>query len=114
MAKYLVAAKYHAPDGYQGLLKEGGARRLDAVLKLIQGMGGTLEVMYFAFGDYDLYAVVETPSAAAMAAIALNVNASGTVTVTTTPLITLDEMDAAVHMWVNYRPPGASSGPSGE
>jgi uncharacterized protein with GYD domain len=106
MPKYLVTGRYNAPAGVQGLLKEGGTGRRDAVAKLIEGLGGKLESMYFAYGENDVYAIVDAPDAATMTALSLNINASGAVSLTTVPLITPEEVDLAVKKQVGYRAPG--------
>ncbi len=50
MAKYMVQANYTA-KGLEGLLKEGGSSRREAVDKAVKSLGGTLEAFYYAFGD---------------------------------------------------------------
>ena len=54
MPKYLVEASYTA-DTIKGLRSEGGSARVAATKALIEGLGGTLECFYFAFGDTDAY-----------------------------------------------------------
>ena len=107
MPKYLVAGKYSASTGVQGLLKEGGTSRRDTVAKLVEGLGGKVEAMYYAYGEADVYAIVDAPDSATMTAISLNINASGAVSLTTVPLITPEEVDAAAKKQVSFRPPGA-------
>ena len=76
--KYLVQANY-LEDGLKGLLKEGGTSRRDAVTRLVESVGGTLEPFYVAFGERDAYVTV---------------------------LITPEEIDAATKATVSYRAPG--------
>ena len=106
MAKYLFQASYTA-DGIKGILKEGGSGRKAAIEKLVEGVGGTLESVYFAFGDDDIYAIGELPDQASAAAVSLIVGASGLVKVKTVVLLTPEEIDDATKMSVDYRPPGA-------
>ena len=106
MPKYLVHGSYTA-EGLRGLLKEGGTSRRKAVENLVKGMGGTVEAFYFAYGDEDVYVIVDVPDEASMAAIALTVNATGSVAVKTSVLITPEAVDEAVKKAVDYRPPGA-------
>jgi uncharacterized protein with GYD domain len=106
MPKYLVEASY-TQAGVQGLQSSGGTSRREAVAKMAEGMGGTVESFYFAFGDTDAYVVVDVPGNEAAAAVALAVNASGAATVRTTVLMTPEEVDAATGQSVEYRPPGA-------
>jgi len=105
LARYMICASYTA-DGVKGVLKEGGTGRKDAIGKLLADLGGSLESMYFAFGEDDVYAIVELPDNIGAAAVALAVGSSGSVRVKTTVLLTPEEIDRAVHTTVNYRPPG--------
>lgn len=106
MAKFLAKASYTA-DGARGLMKEGGTSRRAAIEQLVQGLGGRVEAFYFAYGESDAYVLIEVPDAAAGLALSLSVNASGAVRLSTIPLITPEEMDAAVKKSVAYRAPGA-------
>ncbi len=105
MPKYLVQANYKA-EGIKGLLKEGGSSRRASVEKSIQSIGGKVEAFYFAFGDADVFVIVDLPDNAAAAALALTISSSGMVTCKTTVLMTPDEVDAAAKKTPNYRPPG--------
>ncbi len=69
-------------------------------------MGGTVECLYYAFGESDVYAIVDMPDNASMAATALVINASSAVTVKTTVLMTPEEIDEAVQKAPDYRAPG--------
>ena len=106
MSKFLAKASYTA-DGARGLMKEGGTSRRAAIEQLVQGLGGRVEAFYFAYGESDAYVIIEVPDAAAGLALSLSVNASGAVRLSTIPLITPEEMDAAVKKSVAYRAPGA-------
>ena len=105
MPKYLFAGSYTS-DGVKGLLKDGGTKRRQFVEDLVAGMGGTLEGFYYAYGDHDVYAIVDLPDNASATALSLAVNASGAVTGNLTVLITPEEVDEATRKTVNYRPPG--------
>ena len=76
MPKYLFEAKYTA-EGAQGLAREGGTARRDAVTKLVESLGGKVETWYYAFGDADIYAIADLPDSAAAVALTLAVNQSG-------------------------------------
>jgi uncharacterized protein with GYD domain len=106
MPKYLIRARYTPPVGVQGLLEEGAAGRRDAVVKLCESLGGKLESFYYAFGETDVFSIVDLPSNAAAAAISLIVGSSGEAQTTVTTLLTTDEIDAARQMSPSYRPPG--------
>jgi uncharacterized protein with GYD domain len=105
MAKYLFQACY-TQEGLKGLLEEGGSSRREAVGKAIEGLGGTLEAFYYAFGDTDVFVIADLPDHATTTAFSLIVNAAGTAQVKTTVLMTPEEVDQAVKKGVDYRPPG--------
>ena len=106
MPKFLINASY-AAEGARGLLKEGGTSRRATVQKLVEGLGGTIEAFYCAYGEHDAYVIVDVPDASTGLAISLAVNASGAVRLSTIPLITPEEIDAACKKTVAYRAPGA-------
>jgi uncharacterized protein with GYD domain len=105
MPKYLIQASYTL-DGVKGVQSQGGSSRRDAVARAVEGVGGSLESFYFAFGDADAYVTVELPDNEAAAAVALTVNAAGGATTTTTVLLTPEEVDGAAQRSVDYRAPG--------
>ncbi len=105
MPKYLYKASY-TTDGTKGLLKEGGSSRQAQVEETVQGLGGKLEAFYYAFGEPDVFVIVDVPDAVTAAAISLTVNATGAVTVSTVALMTPQEIDQASKKSVSYRPPG--------
>jgi uncharacterized protein with GYD domain len=106
MPKYLIEASYTV-EGVKGIQSAGGSSRRDAIAKLAESSGGKLESFYFAFGDRDVYTVVELPDNESATAVALQVNSSGAVTIRTTVLVTPEEVDAATKQSVDYRPPGS-------
>jgi uncharacterized protein with GYD domain len=106
MPKYLVEASYTV-EGVKGVQSAGGSSRRDAIAALAESVGGRLESFYFAFGERDVYTVVDLPDNESATAVALTVNASGAVKVRTTVLVTPEEVDAAAKRSVEYRAPGA-------
>jgi uncharacterized protein with GYD domain len=106
MAKFMVKASYTA-DGTRGLLKDGGSSRRATVEKMINGLGGSMESFYYAFGEADVFIVCDLPDSTTAAALSLAVNASGAVDVTMIPLLTVQEIDQACKKSVAYRSPGA-------
>ena len=106
MAKYLIEASYTV-EGVKGVQSAGGTSRRDAIAALAESVGGQLESFYFAFGERDVYTVVDLPDNESATAVALTVNASGAVKVRTTVLVTPEEVDAAAKRSVDYRAPGA-------
>ena len=106
MPKYLIEASY-TNDGVKGILDKGGSSRPEAVKHLLDGLGGSMEAFYFAFGDADAYVIADVPDNVTASAIALAVNASGGATAKTTVLLTPEEVDQATQKAVDYKPPGS-------
>lgn len=105
MPKYLIKASY-SPEGASGVRDKGGSSRRDAIAHLFESSGGSLEGIYFAFGDTDVYVFGDLPDNETAASIALTVNSSGGASVTTVVLMTAEEVDAAAQKSVEYTPPG--------
>ena len=105
MPKYLLKVSYTA-EGVKGVLKDGGSARKRAAEAAVKSTGGSLESMYFAFGDTDVYCVVDAPDNASVAAASMAIGASGLVRATTVPLLTAEEIDQAAKKSVSYTPPG--------
>lgn len=106
MSKYLIKASY-SPAGMKGVMAKGGNARVDAIEKLVGGVGGSLESFYFAFGGDDVYVIVDAPSPEAMAAVAGTVSSTGGLSnYETVVLLTADQMDEAANLAVAYTPPG--------
>jgi uncharacterized protein with GYD domain len=104
MAKYLFEGRYNA-GGAKGIAREGGSARRAAVVRMVEGLGGKVESFYFAFGDVDVYSVVDVPDTVTAAAIALAINQTGQVSVRTIVLIEPEDMDKVAKKTVDYRPP---------
>ena len=107
MAKYLVCGNY-VGEGIKGLLSEGGSSRRKVIEKLATSLGGTVESVYYAFGEYDIYTIINMPDKASMAAFSLKVSATGLVSIRCVALMTAEEIDEAVKMTSEYRAPGQS------
>jgi|SRR5829696_4233466 uncharacterized protein with GYD domain len=106
MPKYLIEASYSL-EGVKGVQSGGGSSRRDAVAKVAESVGGRMESFYFAFGDHDVYTIVDLPDNESAAAVALTVNAAGGASIRTVVLLTPEEVDAAAKRSVEYRPPGS-------
>jgi uncharacterized protein with GYD domain len=106
MPKFLIQATY-TPEGARGLLEEGASGRRAAVDQVVDDLGGTVEAMYFAFGEADFVCLIDFPDAVSMAAVSLAVKASGALHTRATPFLTLDEIDKATRRQVTFRAPGA-------
>jgi len=107
MAKYLITGSYTV-EGTKGLLKEGGSARKAVVEKALHGLGGTLEALYFTYGETDVMVIIDVPDAVSALALSLTVNASGAVNIRTAPLLTVGEVDAACKKSVAYRGAGSA------
>jgi uncharacterized protein with GYD domain len=105
MPRFLIVANYTA-EGDQGLLKVGGSARRDSVTAMIEGLGGRVDTFDYAFGDDDVFVVVELPDNVTAAAISLAIGASGLVATRTTVLLTPEEIDAAAAKHAEYHGPG--------
>jgi uncharacterized protein with GYD domain len=105
MPHYLFSARY-TQAGIQGVMKEGGTSRSEAVRTLAASLGGSVEAQYWAFGEDDYFVIAELPDNAAAAAIASTVAASGAAGVRTTVLLTAGDIDEAAKRRGTYRAPG--------
>src|SRR5882672_5347320 len=75
MGKYLLQGSYTV-EGLRGVLREGGTKRREAVAQLVQGLGGTLEVFYYAYGGDDFFIIADVPDRVTATALSLAVNAT--------------------------------------
>jgi len=109
MAKYLIKASY-TEEGLQGLMKAGGTSRVSAIEKALAGIGGTVESFYFAFGEDDVYVVVDGPDNAGAMSMAATIGSSGAIrSYQTVVLLTPAEVDKAMNVTVDYAPPGTKT-----
>ena len=106
MPKYLIQGSYTA-EGTKGLIKEGGSGRRAAVQKALEGLGGQLDSIYYTFGGDDVIVLCDMPDTISGLALSLAVNASGAVRIATTPLLSVEDVDAACKKAVSYRPAGS-------
>ena len=105
MPKYLIQGNYTV-EGAKGLLEGGGSKRVTAVKAAAKAAGGKVDAVYFAFGDTDVFVIVDMPDHATMTALSLTVAGSGAVRITTTVLLTPQEVDEASQKSVTYNAPG--------
>ena len=107
MAKYLIKASY-STEGVKGVMRAGGTSRVNAVKRAVEGLGGSLESFYFAFGSDDVYVTVSAPHNNAAMAMSAAVGSSGALDrYETVVLLEPSEMDQAMDMVVDYAPPGS-------
>lgn len=95
MAKYLAIASY-TTEGLRELAAHGASSRIEASKKLVAEAGGSIESFYYAFGSDDVFIVCDMPDNVSAAATAIAAGASGVVVTRMVPLLTAEEIDAAV------------------
>jgi uncharacterized protein with GYD domain len=90
MANYLLQVGY-TPEAWANLIAQPHDR-IEAVRPVVEKLGGKITHGWFAFGDYDLVAVVEMPGNVEAAAFSLAAAAGGAIrAIKTTPLLTAAE-----------------------
>jgi uncharacterized protein with GYD domain len=105
MPKYLFQGSY-TPEGFQGLMREGGTKRIEAAKEALGSVGGKLDAFYFSFGKDDFHIIVDLPDNVSATAVSFVGNVSGTFNIRTTVLLTPEELDEAVKKSVKFHPPG--------
>ncbi len=110
MAYYLYQLTYSA-EAIKAMVAKPSDREA-AARKAIEGAGGKLHHLFFAFGRYDVICLIEAPDDKVMMAVAATVGASGTVSGSNTvKLMTAADAMAAMAMAGkisgNYKPPMA-------
>jgi uncharacterized protein with GYD domain len=105
MAKFLFQITY-TEAGLQGVLKEGGYKQKEIFETAIRSLDGWLEVMYFSFGEADLFIVTELPDNVSASAFSMIASSKGASRVKTTVLISPEEIEKATKKTINYRPEG--------
>ncbi len=106
MPKYLIQARY-TKQGIEGLVKDSASGRRADVQAAVKTLGGKVEAFYYAFGEDDAIVIMDLPNAIAAAALSLAISGYGAVRVRTTPLLTVEEVDQALEIKLQYRAPGA-------
>jgi len=104
--KYLFNVNYSV-EGAQGLQKDGGSKRLEAITSAVEGMGGSIESFHYAYGEHDAYLIAEFGSELAPAGLSVVVAAAGGARVQTVPLLTPAQLDEALGLSIEYAPPGS-------
>jgi len=105
MPKYLIQGSYTA-EGLKGLMKDKASGRKTAASQAMKAVGGKMEAIYYAFGEYDVVAIADAPDNVSAAAVAVAVSSTGMIRLKTTPLLTIEEADKALSKSVAYRAPG--------
>ncbi|HEV7909235.1 MAG TPA: GYD domain-containing protein [Pseudonocardiaceae bacterium] len=107
MQRFLFIASYSS-DGVKGIVSQGGSARRDAISTSAEKLGGRLLSFDFAFGDADVYTLVELPDQKAAAALSMAVNAIGLTKVKVVVLLSPEDIDEATQRPVTYVAPGRS------
>jgi len=110
MAYYLVQAAYTA-EAWAAMVKDP-QNRTEVIRPVIEQLGGSLVGTWFAFGEYDVVAIIQMPDNVSAAALSLAASAGGAAkTLKTTPLMTMEEGMAAMRQaaGAGYRPPSGIS-----
>src|SRR5215510_10156669 len=84
--------------------------RVELVRSVIEGQGGKLLSVYYAFGEYDVIAIVEFPDNVSAAAVTLAIAGGGGFKAQkTTVLMSIEEGLEAMRRasGTGYRPPGS-------
>jgi uncharacterized protein with GYD domain len=90
MASYLLQVAY-TPEAWASMVAHPHDR-IDAVKPVIEKLGGKILQGWFAFGDYDVIAVVEMPTNVEAAAFSLAATSGGAIrSLKTTPLLSTAE-----------------------
>jgi uncharacterized protein with GYD domain len=105
MPKYLVQASY-TTEGIQGLMRDSASGRRADVQSAVEALGGKVEAFYYSFGADDVLIILDLPDNVTAAAVGLTTAGSGAVRVRTTPLLTVEDVDKALEVQMQYRAPG--------
>lgn len=115
MPKYLVQVGY-TPEAWAAMSREP-QNVIERVRPSAQALGGSIESLFFCFGDYDLVGVVDFPDNRAAAAWSMALSSRGDVRAfKTTTLLTveeglhaLDQASEAAHAHHHQPPPSTPS-----
>lgn len=110
MNNYLVQVAY-TPQAWTQLIAHPH-NRMDDIRPIVEKLGGKIVHSWFAFGDYDIIAVVEMPGNVEAAGFALAAAAGGACkTIKTTPMLTTAEGIEAMKKAATsgYKVPGSAA-----
>lgn len=90
MSKYLVQVGYTAQAWAE--MRRGPQVVMERVQASAESLGGSVESLFFCFGDYDLVGVVDFPDSRGVAAWSMAVSSGGGVRICrTTTLLSIEE-----------------------
>jgi uncharacterized protein with GYD domain len=105
MARFLARVTY-TPEAWQGMIANE-VDRAAVVSKLFEGLGGKLELFYYALEGSDVVSTISVPDNVTAAIASRTVAAAGAVaSITMTPLLTSDELAEVIRRTPEtaYRP----------
>ena len=111
MASYLLQVAY-TPQAWSAFVKNPHDRT-EALRPVLQKLGGSFTSAYFAFGDYDVVAILEMPENTDAAAFSIAAAAGGAIkAIKTTPLMSMADGIAALQKAgrLGYVPPTEAAG----
>ena len=108
MAHYLIEVGY-TPQAWSSQI-DSQANVVDRITPAVKAANGSIQSIYYAFGDADLVGIIDFPSPEDAAAFALAVTSSGALrSYRTTPLLTVEQgmesMKRAAKTRSQYTPP---------
>lgn len=106
MPSYLIQAAYTGEAW--GAQTRTPQNVVDRIGPIVKGLGGSIESAYYAFGEYDVVAIIQFPDSVSAAAFSLAASAGGAIkALKTTPLMSIDEGMEAMRKAgaAGYRPP---------
>ncbi|HLI35462.1 MAG TPA: GYD domain-containing protein [Terriglobia bacterium] len=109
MPHYLCEVAYSS-QGWTAVV-EKPQNRIEAIRPAVEKLGGKIKDAWFAFGDYDIIALLEMPDNINAAALSIAFSAGGACrSVKTTPLLSIEDGIEAIKRAgkSGYRPPFAS------
>jgi uncharacterized protein with GYD domain len=95
MPLYMIQESYS--DAANGSMIKAPQDRTAAVQAMIAGIGGTLQGLWFALGEFDVVAIIEMPDNITAAALSMAIRSTGAMSAyRTTPLLTMAEATQAM------------------
>ena len=107
MAHYLIEVAYTA-EAWAAQVSNP-QNRIEAIRPVIERLGGRIESVYYAFGDYDVVGIMDMPDNVSAAAFSVAVSAGGGVkAIRTIPLMAIEDGIQVMRKaaGAGYRPPG--------
>jgi len=108
MPRFLLEIAY-TPEAWAAQL-ERPTDRIEILKPVLETVGARFESAYFAFGSYDIVAVIDAPDNVSAAALSLAFSSGGSIRdISTTPLMTIEEGIEAMRKGARalgaYKPP---------